>query len=347
MTDPTELAERLLDAQVAFVLAELSGPSAAELVATEVGDLVDAVEDVPVTELIEPAAARATAHALLDAAGESPAVAAMVTTLVPLLRDLPASDDHRLGDVVDRTAVEDFVDVLVGSQTLREEVLRRLGQSPAVSDLALRFVSALVGDAVQQNRQRVERVPGAKSLLGMGDFAARQARGMAPKQLERMVGGAADKGAQAAMERVSRALVDTFDEEAVRAAAMEVWDLHADDTVAELRAYLTDGEVEELTASGHEVWLDLHGTPWFRRVVDTAIDAFFARYGERTVGEALTELGLDRERLTTEVERHAPRILEALHRDGRLEALVRRRIEPFFRSQAARDILDTAQDATT
>lgn len=341
-TEADQLAERLLDAQVAFVLAELSGPSAAALVATELGGLLAALDEVPVGELVDPDAVRATAHVLLDAVGESPAVAAIVATLVPLLHDLPASEDHQLGEVVDRATVEAVVAVLTGSQTLRQEVLRRLGQSPAVSVLALRFVSALVGDAVQQNRQRVERVPGAKSLLGMGDFAARQARGMAPKQLEKMVGGAADKGAQAAMERVSRALVDTFDEDAVRVAAMEVWDLHADDSVAGLRAYLTDDEVEQLAARGHAAWLEVHGTPWFRTVVDAAIDAFFERYRERTVGETLGELGLDRDALATEVERHAPRILEALHRDGHLEALVRRRIEPFFRSDAAITILADA-----
>lgn len=342
-TEATQLAERLLDAQVAFVLAELSGPPAAELVATELAHLLDALDDVPVGELIEREALRATAYVVLDTLGESPAIAAMVTTLVPMLRDLPASGDHRLGGVVDRAAVEALVNVLARSQTLREEVLHRLGQSPAVSALALRFVSALVGDAVQQNRQRVERVPGARSLLGMGDFAARQARGMAPKQLEKMVGGAADKGAQTAMERVSRALADTFDEDAVRVAAMEVWDLHAEDSVAGLRAYVTDEEVEQLVASGHEAWLGLHASPWFSTVVDTAIEAFLERYGERTVGETLAEFGLDRSRLAAEVERHAPRILAMLHRDGQLEVLVRRRVEPFFRSDVALDILADAE----
>jgi hypothetical protein len=339
-SEAQQVAERLLDAQVAHLLAELSGPTGARIVAAEVRHLLDDLEDATIDELVERDGLVATAGSLLDAVGDSPAIGAMVATLAPVLHELPASDDQPLGELVDRASVEAVVDLLVRSRPLREEALRRLGQSPAVSVLAMRFVTALVGDAVQQNRERVEKVPGAKSLLGMGDFAARQARGMAPKQLEKMVGGAADKGTQAAMERVSRALLDTFDEEAVRTAAMEVWDLHAEDDVAGLRAYVTRDEVEHVAANGHEVWLGLHATPWFGAVVDAAIDGFLDVYGQHTLGDVLGEFGLDPALLATEAERHAPHILAALHRTGHLEAALRRRLEPFFRSEAALAILD-------
>ena len=344
MAEPAaELADRLLDAQVAYLVAELSDPDAADLVAAELRSLLGALHDVPLHELVEPAALKATAGVFLAGVGGSPGLGVMVATLAPALRMLPSSGDHRLGEVIDRDAVAAVVGVVAGSATLREEVLRRLGQSQAVSVLAMQFVSALLGDAVQQNRERAEKVPGVRSLLGVGDFAARQARGMAPKQLERMVGGAADKGAQAAMERVSRALVDTFDEDAVRTAAMEVWDLHAEDTVAALGEYLTVAEVEHLAASGHEVWDGLHATPWFGEVVDVAIDAFFDVYGEHTLGDVLGEFGLGDDTLAAAVRRHAPQVLAVPHRDGHLEAAVRRRLEPFFHSEVAREILADAE----
>lgn len=342
-TDATLLAERLLEAQVAHLTAELGGAAAAELVAVEVRALVAAVADVPLRELLDEEAVRATLGALVDAVGDTPAAAAIVSDLIPVLHELPANDDHLLGDVVDPSAVEALVDVLARSRPLREELLRRLGRSPAVAQLAMRFVSALVGDAVQENRQRVERVPGAKSLLGMGDFAARQARGRAPKQLERMVGGAADRGTQAAMERVTRALLDTFDADAVRTAAIEVWDLHARDSVAGLRAYLTQDEAEQVAGSGHDVWRSLQTSDWFRSALDAAVDAFLQRYGDEPVSGVLDELGIDDGLVVAAIQRHAPRILEVLHREGHVEALVRRRLEPFYRSEVALDILDGAR----
>lgn len=338
-TEPTQLAERLLDAHVAHAVAQHTGPTGVALVAAEARALLEALQDVPIDELVDRDAVKATAKTGLDTVGGSEAISAMVTTMVPALYDLPANDEHDLGEVVSWGGVEAIADVLTRSEQLREEVMQRLGRSPAVSTLAMRFVSALVGDAVQQNRERAEKVPGMKSVLGMGDLAARTARGMAPKQLEKAVGGAADKGTQAALERVTRALVDAFDEDVVREAVMQVWDLHAEDEVAGLRAYLPLEDVEHVTASGYALWLDARGSAWIRAAVDAGIDAFFDRYGERGLGELLDELDLDQDTIIGEVERHAPGILEALHRDGEVEAFFRRRLEPFYTSEEALGIL--------
>ena len=341
-TEARELADRLLEAHVAHAVAELSGDAGVELVAAETRELLAALWGVPVGDVVDRDAVRATASTGLDTVGGSAAVESMITTLVAVLYDLPASEEQDLGAVISWGGVEAIADVLTRSEQLREEAMRRLGESPAVSTLAMRFVSALVGDAVQQNRERAEKLPGMKSVLGMGDLAARTARGMAPRQLEKAVGGAADKGAQAAMERVSRALVDAFDEEVVRTAVMQVWDLHAEDRIAGLRAYLPAQDVEHVAATGHALWLDARGSAWIRAAVDAGIDAFFDRYGERTVGELLDELDLDEDAIVAEAERHAPQILAALHRDGQVEAFVRRRLEPFYTSEEARALLAEA-----
>lgn len=341
----TDLADRLLEAQVANVVAQFSGPDAPAMLAAEVRDALEAIDAVPLDELVDREQVKATAALLLDAVGGSDAVVAMVDELVPLLRDLPAHDEHTLGEVVTWGGVEAVVDVLTRSQELREEVMRRLGQSPAASALAMRFVSALLGDAVQQNRERAEKVPGMKSVLGMGDLAARTARGMAPKGLEKVVGGAADRGTQAAMERVSRAIVDAFDEAMVREAVMELWDAHAEDEVAALRAYLADEDADEVAASLHALWLDLRVSPWFLAVVDAAIDAFLDRYGDESVGVVLTELGLDHDTVVAVVERHAGPVLDALVRTGHVHDAVRRRLEPFYRSEEALRLLSEAPAA--
>lgn len=341
-TDAAGLADQLLDAQVAHLVAELTGPSGARSVADDVRRLLETLTDEPVEVLVDPDTLRATVGSLLTAMGPSRAVADLLETLPVLVHGLPANDDHRLEEVVDRAHVEAAVDELARSSTLRREVVRRLEQSPTLAVLATRFVSALVGDAVQENRRRAERVPGVRSMLGVGDFAARQARGLAPKQLEQALGGAADRGTQVALERVTRALVDAMDEDVIRAATMEIWDLHATDRVAGLRAYLSAEEFERLAVTGREVWETTHTAPWFHALVDAAVVAFLDRYGTRTVGEALDAFGLDADHVTAEVERHVPGILDALAQSGDLDAIVRRRLEPFYRSDAVLEILGGA-----
>ena len=341
-TDAADLADRLLDAHVAHLVAQLTGPDGAQVVAADLRGVLEGLTEVTVDDLVDREAVRATVTVLLDTVGPSAAVAALLETLPVLLHDLPADDEHRLGEVVERAHVEALVDELASSTTLRDEVLRRLEQSPTLAVVATRFVTALVSDVVQQNRRRAERLPGMKTMLGMSDFAARQARGLAPKQLEQLLGGAADLGAKVALERVIRALVDAVDEEMIRDAALEIWDLHAVDTVGGLRAYLAPDEVERLAVTGRELWHSVHATPWFRAAVDTAVDGFLDEHGEQTVGEVLDALGLDIDRVVAEVEPHLPMVLDALEQSGALETIVRRRLAPFYRSQAARDILSEA-----
>ncbi len=338
-TDPADLADRLLDAHVAHLVAQLTGPYGAQAVAADVRGLLEALTGATVDELVDRDAARVTIELALDAVGPSAAFVALVETLPVLLHDLPVDGDHRLGEVVDRRHVEALVDVLARSSSLRTEVLRRTEQSPTLAVVATRFVAALVSDVVQQNRRRAERLPGMKSMLGVGDFAARQARGLAPKQLEQLVGGAADLGAKAALERVIRALVDTLDDEMIRDAAMEIWDLHAAEPVAGMRAYLTSAEVERLAATAREAAQAVMATPSFRAAVDAAVVRFLDLYGQRTLGEMLDAFGLDVDGVVAETERHVPRVLDVLEQSGQLDSLVRQRLEPFYRSQEAMAIL--------
>lgn len=337
--DVDALAERLLDAHVAHELASLTGDDGAQVLVAEVLAALAGLDDVPVGELVDADEVTATVVAGIERVGGSAAVAAVVTELVPALHGLDAAEEHLLGDVVDRTHVEALVDVLAGSSGLRTAVLDRLGRSPTLAVLSMRFVQALLGEAVEQNRKRAEKLPGMRSALKVGDFAARQAKGLAPRQLEQAIGGAADRGAQVAMERVSRALVETLDEDLVRVAVLELWDLHAAEPVAGLRAYLTAEEAEQVAGVGHAGWLDARTTPMVAAVAAAAVRGFLDRWGTSTVGELRAALGLDDDWLAAAVGRHAPRAVAALHDHGVLEVLVRRRLADFYASPAARAVL--------
>lgn len=337
-TDLSPLAARLLDAQVAHLVGQLNRDDAAALVTSDLLSLLDALGDATVSDVLDADKLRDTVLVLLQAVAGAPVRSAILPILLPVLLELDANNEHRLGDIVDRNAVEAGLDVLLGSAELREEVLRRLGRSPAMSALALRFMTALVGDAVQQNRERAEKLPGVKSMFSVGDFAARQANRMTPKPLEKLVGGAADKGAQVAMERMSRALVDTFDEGAVRSAAMEVWDLHADDTIRGLSAYLTADEVSRLLNSGQDVILHASSTAWFESVIDAAVATFLGTFGDQKVSDVMTGFGLDRYTVALEIERHLPQILASVDQDV-LGELLRRRLGDFYSSDEAQRIL--------
>lgn len=337
--DPKDLANRLLDAQVEFILGELSGDRLAEVVARDIDDLLKVADTATVAELVNREDVKATTYKILDQAGGSAVIAPMVAGIADAIYQLTANDEHHLGEVIDRDQVEALVSKVLSMRSLHEEVLNRLSDSPVVANVASWFVTKLVSDVMQQNREFAERVPGVASLFSAGERAANKMRGATSRHLDQFLGDVAGKGAQAALRRVNNAVRDTMREAPLREAAMEVWDLHADDKVSGLKGYLSEQDLRELASIGYQIWLILRNTEYFHAALGAGIDVFFDAYGSHQVSALLDELGLTRDDLVTEVRRYAPAVIDALNADGQLGALVRARLEPFFHSDAVLALL--------
>lgn len=340
-TEPTDLANRLLDAQVEFILAELSGDRLADVVARDVDDLLAVAATTTVAELVDRDQVKATTYQILDQAGGSAVIEPMVVDIADAVYRLTANEEHHLGEVIDRAQVQELVRKVISMRHLHEEVLRRLTESPVVATVASWFVTKLVSDVMQQNRELAERVPGVASLLSVGERAANKMRGATSRHLDQFLGDMAGRGAQLALRRVNTAIRHTLREAPLQDAAMEVWDLHADDTISGLKNYLTQDDLRELAEIVHELWLILRNTEYFQALIGAGIDVFFDSYGKYPVSLLLTELGLTRDDLVTEVQRYAPAVIGALKADGRLEDLIRARLEPFFHSESVLALLAT------
>jgi hypothetical protein len=336
-TDVKTLADQLLDAQVQFVIGELTGKRLAKVVARDVDDVLALAGKLILADLVDPEQVKAAGRRLIEKVGGSPIVEDLVTALSDAIYDLSASEQYNLGDVVGRDPVEALVAKVLSMQTLHERALDRMAESPLVAVIASRFVSKIVSDFVQQNRQVAERLPGAKSLFSLGASAASKVRN-AP-----IIGEAADRGTQMAIRRTNNAMRDLIRDAPLQGAAMELWDLHADEPVADLRLYLSQQELREIAVLVHEIVTSARDSAYAGALVDECVDVFFERYGSRDVASLLPELGITRDDLVDELQRFLPPIIEAAKQDGRLDALIRDRLTPFFTSKKVLAILGSAK----
>ena len=122
---------------------------------------------------------------------------------------------------------------------------------------------------------------------------------------------------------------------------MELWDLHANEPVGDLRAYLSKKELREFVLRVHDVVVGARDTEFAGELVDVCIDVFFEQYGSYDVARLLDELGITRDNLVADITRFAGPVIEAVAANGVLEAQIRTRLEPFFRSAAVSAILST------
>ncbi|MGS2810251.1 hypothetical protein [Nocardia sp. MW-W600-9] len=337
MTQARQIAERLLDAQVEFLLAEVTGERFAEVIARDVAAVLAVGETIVFGDVVSLEQGEQTVATVFDRIGGSPVIADTVGIFSDAIYDHIASNtEYTLGDVVDREPVEALLEKIFGMHQAQERILDRLTESPLVATVAARFVDKLIGDFMQANRERAEKIPGVSSLMSLGQSAANRAKKVADSTF---VGDLAGKGALFALKRTNNAIRDMLRDAPVHSAAMEFWDLHADEPVAGLREYLTQKDLNELVQICYEIAVTTREKEYFGMLVRECVEVFYAKYGKHTLSAMLPELGLTAEDVSTEILRYGPAVIESAKRNGVLAGLIRERLEPFFFSEQVLGIL--------
>lgn len=328
-----DLADRLLDAQTDWVLDQLTDAQLPDTVARFVDDALALAGDLVLARDVDPAAVKAVARRLADRAVGSPLVADLVEQFAEAFAGLEGSDE--LGTVVAREHVDALVTKLLAMPTMRDRFLDRIAESPAVAEVAAKFVSRIISDVIAQNRALAQRLPGMSSLLSLGAGAASAVR----NPLDQLLGDAAGRSAQFALRRTNSAARDLGSDSLLREAVLEVWDLHAGEPVARLQEYLAEDELRELAVLGHAIVTDARTSGFTGEAIDAFVDVVFARYGEWDLASLLTEAGVDRDDLVSHLVGLARPAVAAAIRNGGLREVIRARLAPFYESAATRALL--------
>jgi hypothetical protein len=340
MSEPREIADRLLDAQVEFLLAEVTGERFAEVIARDVEAVIAVADTLIFRDVVELDQAKQTVATIVDLIGGSPVLADMVGVFSDSIYDhIATNNDYTLGQVVDREPVEALLEKIFGMHQAQERILDRLTESPLVATVASKFVDKLINDFMQTNRERAEKIPGVSSLMSFGQSAANRAMKAADGTF---VGDLAGKGAMFALKRTNNAIREMLRDAPVHSAAMEFWDLHADEPVSGLRDYLSQKDLNELVLICYEIAVTIREKEYFGLLVDECVEVFFTKYGDYTLAAMLPELGLSGDDIATEILRYGPAVIEGAKRNGVLGKLIRERLEPFYSSEVVLGILGGA-----
>ena len=331
----TPLAQRLLDAQVAYHLDRLTGDQLQSTVTRLVDDLLRASAQHPVDDLVDRQVIKDIVVRSLGTVPGSAAVSGIVDLVTTIVHDGPATP-YPLGEVVDRDRIEALVDELLALHPVLERALDRLTDSPLVGTMASRFMARIAGEVLQANKAVAEKVPGLGSLMSFGTVAASMAMGAADKQFEALmggtVGGTVGKGGTYAVRRLNRIIIETLQDPTTRGALLQVWDLLAKEPVAGLGRYITREEITGIVDAAHELAVTTVAKEHVAETARVVVDGFFDRFGGCTPTELLEELDLSRDDVVADLVRIAPRVVDALRETGDLEKILREHLEPFFSS---------------
>ena len=333
-------SERLLDAQVAWLLGRLTGDELDDLVSADVDALLDLGSRITLAEVIDPALVQRLTRELLAVVPPSAGASTLVAMAADALYDGP-TDTFSLADVLDRENAERIADEVLANTDVLAAALDDLTRSPMVTSLASRFVTRIVADVVQTNRAMAEKIPGVGSLVSFGASAAGKVVGAADKQLEAVLGDTAAKGAAFAMRRLNKIVVETLRDPATKAAVLEVFDLYADQPIPHLRDSVEREDVHRVAGLIQDIVLAGAPTEPVHALVDVLVDGLLRTYGAEPVATLVEDLGIERDVLVEHAVALAGRAVAAAHATGELERLVRERLAPFWELPEVRAILDS------
>ncbi|MBJ8346709.1 hypothetical protein [Antrihabitans sp. YC2-6] len=329
-----ETAERLLDAAVDYVVGEFSGTRLTEVVSREVADVLKMADRLVIAEVVDAAEVKESIRIAIDVVGESPVFKEVAGGFADGIYDLSANESYQLGDLVDREHVAASIEKVLLMHTMQDRIFDRLLESPLVANVASSFVNRIVGEFAENTRKRAERIPGVKSLIKSGQEATERVRSS-----EGRLGQLAGKSAQFALRRTNNAVRDVLRSGSMHDAAMEIWDLQANEPIGNLREFLSKQDLHDLVLIAYELVVTARNKEYNQHVIDACVDIVFERYGSFSVTQLLRELRLSDEHVTHEIVRFLPPVVAALQRNGVLEREIRARLEPFFYSDAVGAIL--------
>ncbi|MGB2336549.1 MAG: hypothetical protein ACPH5V_04485 [Alcanivorax sp.] len=320
-----EVANRLLDGLVDYLLARLSPEQLDSLVVEELDYVLERAAGYSLNQWVQAEQVFATAQKYAVEMDISGAIPELVGDMVERFYDHAIQSERTVEDVVDEAVVMALLDKGL-EIPLSRQGMAWLGRNPVL--LAL-----LAGGAQL----------GLKTLLHQG--LPGPLRSQLSKRLpERWLASLEARLQEWLLRRTEQLLSDPYlyrDEnlDELRELVKVGWQDFSQRPVADLKELVSSEDIQELFVIVFEYWRDLRHTDYFNAMLEAGVQAFFDKYGDTSLTGLLDELGVTRELMLDDARRFLPPVMAKLQSEGLLEAWLRRHLEGYFRAEETLELL--------
>ncbi len=338
MNKSTSIAERLLDAHVDFVIAQLEDEPLRLNIEEELDHALAAIENITLNEAAtrEQVKASVKTYAVdLDLHG---AIPELVGDIARAIYKLDIHDRTTLNDLVSDQQFNALFEQGMAMKELRERVIKQSIGNPMysalVSDVLYNGIKGYINDNPLTKNSQV-----AAGALKLGKTLLSKATPGLEQTLEDGIKRYIAVNIKASRRSTEKFIRSRLEDDTIKNRAQELWDEHKGTKVSIFRDWISERDVEEGFVTGYEYWRRLRKTDYYWTLIATGIDAFFDKYGETSLRELLDDVGIHREAMLAEAMRYAPPVITMLKKKGLLEPRIRRQLEKFYLSDACRSVL--------
>ncbi len=327
---PKDKAAEALEAHVAFELARWQGDALQDGIREEVSAFADWSRQLNLNAITDAGRIQRVADERVLHGDLPDELVSAIRGIADHLIGLPVNRETRLGDVIDDEIFDAGVELAIDLRHIRQEIIRQSVESPLYAML----VGEILYNGIKSYLSATARIASSSKLLSKGTRMLSKGLSALDDQVERRLRNWIEENSGALAKQSRKFLDHALTDERIREVAEEVWnDLR--ESPMSIRDALRDDDLDAISEFLRQAWLQLRETEYVKALVDEGIGEFFRLHGDTPVHELLQMVGVTPEVLEREALAFAPDLVEAAAQSGALEAMIRRRLEPFYRSEAA------------
>jgi len=333
------LVDTLFEAHVKHEVAALKGAKLKKFLEQEVDELLGYAEKVPLGRLISPEQVmgvikRIAVNMELDAG-----IPELAAEMAAEVLKAPVQADTTLGDILSREQASGFIEEALELRQQRERIISEIMAHPVYQELVSNVVYHGLVNYLYEDNLITRSVPGVGSVMKFGKKMANKAVPGLDETFERRIKAWLAESLPGLIVRSEQFLHRALTDDELRDSVMAAWVSLENQTIAELQDGLGEVELQEFVVLGYDFWLNFRKTAYFEGCTRAVVEHLFAKYGDRPVMDLLNDIGVTREVIVTEIAELGLPIIDVLHKEGYVEALVRRRLGSFYKSAAAKKLL--------
>lgn len=333
------LVDTLFEAHVKHEVAALKGAKLKKFLEQEVDELLGYAEKVPLGRLISPEQVmgvikRIAVNMELDAG-----IPELAAEMAAEVLKAPVQADTTLGDILSREQASGFIEEALELRQQRERIISEIMAHPVYQELVSNVVYHGLVNYLYEDNLITRSVPGVGSVMKFGKKMANKAVPGLDETFERRIKAWLAESLPGLIVRSEQFLHRALTDDELRDSVMAAWVSLENQTIAELQDGLGEVELQEFVVLGYDFWLNFRKTAYFEGCARAVVEHLFAKYGDRPVMDLLNDIGVTRDVIVTEIAELGLPIIDVLHKEGYVEALVRRRLGSFYKSAAAKKLL--------
>lgn len=340
MSQPlSETAAQLLELHVQHELAALQGDRLKTFVEGEVDALLSLADHVTLADVVTVEQINGVIRRQVVETDLRGGIAEMAGEMASEVVNAPVQATTTFGEILGRDQAAAFVEEFLELRDHREKLISEVMAHPVYQELVSTVVYHAIVDYVYEDNFLSRKVPGVGAMMKYGKQAANRAVPGIDEAFERQLKAYLNKSLPMLLRRSESFLHKALSDDELRDTIMASWRGIEDRPLKELQQGLGDIELHEFVALGYDFWLNFRQTEYFEGCYRAVVAHLFRLYGDVPLLGMLTELGVSRDDILVEIQTFAGPTLDLLRREGYLEALLRRRLRPFYESQAVAEIL--------